>query len=68
MITQPKLEDRKEQPYVGIRSQIPMQELPMVIPQRIGEVAAWLEQLRAHKRITSPPYWVGHSIGRGRMV
>ena len=44
MITQPKLEDRKAQPYVGIRSQIPMQELPMVIPQRIGEVAAWLEQ------------------------
>ena len=44
MMTQPKLEDRKEQPYVGIRSQVAMQEMPRVIPQYIGEVAAWLEQ------------------------
>ena len=36
MITQPKLEDRKAQPYVEIRSQIPMHTLPMVIPQCNG--------------------------------
>jgi len=23
------------------------------------------KDLRAHKRITSPPYWVGHTSGRG---
>src|SRR5919197_766519 len=44
MITQPKIEDRAEQPYVGIRSQPRMQDLPAVIPQHIGEVIAWLGQ------------------------
>ena len=44
MMSQPRIEDRNEQPYVGIRSQIPMQALPTVIPQQIGEVAAWLAQ------------------------
>lgn len=43
-ITEPKLEDRNAQPYIGIRSQVQMQELPTVIPQYIGEVAAWLNQ------------------------
>lgn len=44
MITQPKIEDRAEQPYVGIRSQLRMQDMPAVIPQHIGEVIAWLGQ------------------------
>lgn len=43
-VTEPKLEDRHTQPYVGIRSQVQMQELPRVIPQYIDEVAAWLNQ------------------------
>jgi effector-binding domain-containing protein len=42
--TQPTVEDRKQQPYLGIRSQVAMRELPTVIPQQIGEVAGWLEQ------------------------
>jgi hypothetical protein len=42
--TDPKLENRKAQPYVGIRSDVTMQELPTIIPQCIGEVAAWLAQ------------------------
>ena len=42
MITAPKLEDRTEQPYVAIRTQATMQELPTVIPQLHGEVFAWL--------------------------
>jgi len=46
MRTEPKIENRNEQPYVGIRRQIPMHELPTVIPQHLGEVAAWLEQQR----------------------
>jgi len=42
MFTEPKLEDRYEQHYVGIRTQVPMKELPTVIPQSLGEVFAWL--------------------------
>jgi len=42
MINEPKLEDRAEQPYVGIRTQAPMHELGIVIPQLLGEVFAWL--------------------------
>jgi effector-binding domain-containing protein len=41
-ISEPKLEDRMEQPYMGIRTQVPMQELPVVIPQLLDEVFAWL--------------------------
>lgn len=43
-ITEPKVEARDAQHYVGIRSQIPMSELPNVIPQHIDEVMGWLEQ------------------------
>src|SRR6266496_5155042 len=42
MITEPKLEDRNEQHYVGIRTEVPMRQLPKVIPQLLGEVFAWL--------------------------
>jgi len=41
-ITEPKLEDRSEQQYVGIRTEVPMRQLPNVIPQLLGEVYAWL--------------------------
>ncbi len=43
-ITEPKLEDRKEQPYVGIRTQVPMKELGTVIPQLHREVFSWLQK------------------------
>jgi effector-binding domain-containing protein len=42
MMTEPKLEDRSEQPYVAVRTQATMQELASVIPQLLGEVFAWL--------------------------
>jgi effector-binding domain-containing protein len=41
-MTEPKIEDRKAQPYMGIRTKIAMQELDVVIPQYIGEVLAFL--------------------------
>ena len=41
-ITEPKLEDRNEQHYVGIRTEVPMRQLPKVIPQLLGEVFAWV--------------------------
>jgi effector-binding domain-containing protein len=40
---EPKLEYRKEQPYVGIRSQVTMQEIKTTLPPLIGEVFGWLE-------------------------
>ena len=43
-ITEPKLEDRSALSYVGIRSQVSMQEMPNIIPQHIDEVIAWLGQ------------------------
>ncbi len=46
MITEPKLENRNAQPYVGIRTQVPMKEFKKVIPQLHGEVFAWLEKQR----------------------
>jgi effector-binding domain-containing protein len=42
MITEPKLEDRDAQHYVGIRSQVTMQELPAAMDQ-LGEVFRWLK-------------------------
>jgi effector-binding domain-containing protein len=44
MVTDPKIEQRKEQPTVGIRVRVPMSELPTVIPQTHGEVMDWLKQ------------------------
>lgn len=42
MIGEPKLEDRNAQPYVGIRTRVPMKEFDQVIPQFLGELFAWL--------------------------
>jgi effector-binding domain-containing protein len=44
MIGKPKLEDRNEQPYVGIRTQVTMKQFKAVIPLLLGEVFAWLEK------------------------
>lgn len=42
--TEPKLEDRVALPYVGIRSQVAMQDFPNLIPQHIDEVVGWLAE------------------------
>ena len=42
MITEPKMEDRKEQAYVGIRTQVPMKEFSKIIPKLHKEVNKWL--------------------------
>lgn len=44
MITPPKIDERAAQHYVGIRTQVPMQQLSVVIPQFADELFAWLEQ------------------------
>lgn len=43
-VTEPKIENRSEQPYVGIRTKASLPELPTVIPQTLDEVFAWLVQ------------------------
>jgi effector-binding domain-containing protein len=42
IVIQPKIEDRSEKPYVGTRTQATTDDLPMVIPQLLGEVLAWV--------------------------
>jgi effector-binding domain-containing protein len=42
--TQPTIDERTEQPYLGIRTQTPMAGLPIVIPQFIGEVFGFMGQ------------------------
>jgi effector-binding domain-containing protein len=45
MITEPKLDDRKEQHYAGIRTQATLSEMGAgLIPQLLGEIFAWLGQ------------------------
>lgn len=42
--TEPQVGERAPLPYVGIRSQVAMQDFPSIIPQQIDEVAGWLAQ------------------------
>lgn len=42
MIGQPKLDERNEQPYMGIRSQVPVSELKNVIPGSLETLFPWL--------------------------
>ena len=44
MITKPKLDDRAEQHYVGIRTQVPISQFKDIIPQFLGELFGWLEK------------------------
>jgi len=43
--TEPKLDDRTEQPYMGIRTQVPMEEMGSgLIPRLHGEVMSYLKK------------------------
>ena len=44
MMNKQKLEDRTEQHYVGIRTEVPMKALRKAIPQLHGEVFAFLDK------------------------
>ena len=44
MIMEPKLEQRDEQPYAAIRTQVTMRELGTVLPALVGEVLAFLQR------------------------
>lgn len=42
MISNPKLDDRSEQTYVGLRTKTTVDNLSQVIPQSLGELFGWL--------------------------
>lgn len=44
MITEPKLEERQQQHYVGIRTQAPMRKFGQLIPQYLDELFGWLDK------------------------
>jgi effector-binding domain-containing protein len=62
MITKPKLEDRKEQHYVGIRTQVPSSKFKKIIPQFLDELFAWLEKQGVEWDKTSAPFMRYHVI------
>ncbi len=40
--TEPKIDTRPDQPYAGIRAQVPWTEFPTFIPQTIDSLFSWL--------------------------
>jgi effector-binding domain-containing protein len=44
VLSEPRIDERREQPYLAVRSRVPMDQLPTVIPQGIGEVHEYLTQ------------------------
>lgn len=44
MIGEPRLEERAEQPYVGIRTQTTMRQLGKTIPETLDELDAWCRE------------------------
>jgi effector-binding domain-containing protein len=44
MISKPKLDNRAEQPYVGIRTQVPASQFKKIIPQFLNELFGWLDK------------------------
>jgi effector-binding domain-containing protein len=55
MTTEPKIEHRNEQPYVGLRAQVTMQELGKLLPPLWGEVYGWLANKGA--KPAGAPLW-----------
>ena len=44
MMTEPKLEDRSEQTYLGIRTMASIREMSKVIPKVLNELFPWLDK------------------------
>jgi effector-binding domain-containing protein len=60
MIGQPRLEDRPNQAYAGIRVQVPMREFPTTIPAPLDELFSWLGARGAEP--DGPPFIRYHVI------
>jgi hypothetical protein len=55
MLTEPNLQHRAEQPYVGIRSRVTMPEMSTTLPPLFREVYAWLSERRGNP--VGPPFF-----------
>lgn len=64
--TEPKLDERTDQPTVGIRTQASMNELGSIIPQLNGEVFTWLEKRGVAP--SGPPFIRYHVINMPGMM
>jgi effector-binding domain-containing protein len=69
MLTEPKLEQRAEQPYVAIRRQVTLGGLSTELPPLVGDVFKWIGQ---HQAVQSGPvffrYLTMDMEGDGRFV
>jgi effector-binding domain-containing protein len=54
MMTEPKIEERAEQPYVAIRRKVKMSEMP-TLPQQWGDVMNWLNSKGIQPN--GAPFW-----------
>src|SRR5690242_394821 len=66
MMTEPKVEDRPAQPYMGVRTLATMDELPTAIPQGLDTVFAWLGQQGVAP--AGPPFIRYHVIDMERQL
>lgn len=63
MITKPKIDERPEQPYVGIRTQVKPSQFKKIIPQFLDEIFALLAQQGVQP--TGAPFMRYHVINMG---
>src|SRR5262245_33218183 len=66
MFTEPRVDQRAAQPYVGIRTLATMAELPTVIPETLEQVFAWLGQHGVAP--AGPPFIRYHVIDMERQL
>ena len=59
-VGEPKIDDRPEQPYMGIRTQVPMKGMFKVVAQLRKELSAWLKQRGVD--VAGPPFLRYHVI------
>lgn len=55
MLTKPKIEDRKEQPFIAISTKVNMKDIPTALPPLIIEVFEWLNKF--HIKQAGPPFF-----------
>ena len=60
MIGKPKIDERSEQQYMGIRVQTPMRQFKKIIPQLLDELFAWLDKQGIEP--AGPPFMRYHVI------
>jgi RNA polymerase sigma-70 factor (ECF subfamily) len=66
MATEPKIESRREQPYLGIRSSVPMEGIAGFIDESYPELFAYLRTLGVEA--AGPPFLRYHVIDMDRLL